>query len=237
MMRTRPAPSLRTAGRVVAALACAGVMLCSATGPVAQAAPPEFQEPMLEVPETGHPGLLGLTSSVHPLEIPWLEAGDTFSWQIGLHLTEQSLADGSLEFIPYEGLIDVTTDYRLTALRCETQWTGQSGSGRELSCSSKTTTLLVDHPLRLGPTAHIPFGDVPAAGSPHILFTLSVPEKAAVAGPFTFALGFTVSGDEAARQPDLPVTGFAIAGALAAGVMLLGAGLLAKLIGRRAGRT
>jgi hypothetical protein len=191
---------------------------------------------MLDVAETGQPGLLSLTSSVHPLEIPWLEAGNSFSWQMGLNLTGQPIANGSLEFIPEGGLIDVTADYRLTAQRCETQWTGHSGPGGELSCPSMVTTLLVDEPLQAGPTASIPFGDVSASGSPHVLFTLSVPEEAAVAGPFTFALGFTVMGDESATPGSLPATGSAIAGALAAGTILLGAGLLAKLGYRRAGR-
>lgn len=132
----------------------------------------------------------------------------------------------------------MASDYRLTAQRCETQWTGHSGPGRNLSCPSTVTTLLLDEPLQAGPTARIPFGDLSASASPHILFTLTVPEEAAVAGPFTFALGFTVmgNGDETARPSSLPVTGSAIAGALAAGTMLLGAGLLARSSWRRAGR-
>jgi hypothetical protein len=58
-----------------------------------------------------------------------------------------------------------------------------------------------------------------------------------VAGPFTFALGFTVIGDETTSPDSLPTTGFAVVGSLAVAVVLLGAGLLAKSIGRKAGKS
>lgn len=229
MRRTKSAGVARIPGMVLTALALA---LWPGTASAAYAAPLEFHESMQGIPETGQAGLLGLTSSVYPLEIPWLEPGETFSWQIGLHLTEQPIADGTLEFIPYGGLMHPDADYRLAAQRCETQWTGESGTGKNLSCSSGGTMLLADSPLQLGPTARIPFGDVSASASPYILFTLSVPEEAAVAGPFTFAIGFTVMGDETAGRSNLPVTGFAVAGSLAAGAVLLGAGLFAKFSAR-----
>lgn len=224
----------RIPGRILAVVA---LVLWLGTTSAAHAAPFEFYEPMGDVPETGQVGLLGLTSSVQPLEIPWLEPGGTFSWQIGLHLTDQPVADGTLEFVPYGGLIYPGTGYRLTAQRCETQWTGQSGTGSELRCSSGATILLADSPLEEGPTARIPFGNVAATTSPHILFTLSLQEGAAVAGPFTFALGFTVMGDEAARPNDLAETGFAVVGSISTAVVLLGAGLFAKFSGRRVGRS
>jgi hypothetical protein len=232
MRRTKSSGVARVPGNILVALA---LVLFPGTAAAAHAAPLEFHEPMLDVPETGQAGLLSLTSSVHPLEIPWLEPGDTFSWQIGLQLTGQPIADGTLEFIPHGGLMHPDADYRLSAQRCETQWTGQSGTGGELGCSSGATTLLADSPLQLGPTARIPFGDV-ASTSPHILFSLSVPEEAAVAGPFTFALGFTVMGDEAARRSNLPMTGLAVGGSLAAAIVLLGAGLFARFSGRRVGK-
>lgn len=215
--------------------ACAVALWLGVTSP-AHAVPAEFHEPMHAVPETGQAGLLSLTSSVLPLEIPWLEPGDTFSWQIGLHLIDKPVADGTLQFIPYGGLMQPNAGYRLTAQRCETQWTGQSGTGGELGCASAASILLADSPLQLGPTAWIPFGDVATLTSPHILFTLSLPDEGSVAGPFTFALGFTVLGDETEMRNDLADTGFAVAGPLAATVILLGAGLLAKLSGRRAGK-
>lgn len=233
MSKAVPVPSARRFGRMLAAC---GVALWLGTASAAYAAPLGSYEPMQGVPETGQPGLLSLTSSVLPLEIPWLQPGDSFSWQIGLHLTDKPLADGTLEFIPDGGLLHSGAGYRLTAQRCETQWIGRSGTAGELSCASETTILLADSPLQSGPTARIPFGDVAASTSPHILFTLSLPEEGAVAGPFTFALGFTVMGDEAATLDDLPETGFAVVGSLAAAGVLLGAGMLAKLSGRKGGK-
>src|SRR5688500_7963757 len=63
------------------------------------------KEPMQDVTETGMPGLLSLRSSVLPLQVPWLAPGDSFSWQIGLHLRDQPVGDAALEFIPEGGLI------------------------------------------------------------------------------------------------------------------------------------
>lgn len=217
-------------GTILAVLALA---LWLGTASAAHAAPLEFYEPMDDVPETGQAGLLGLTSSAYPLDIPWLEPGEAFSWQIGLHLTEQPIAAGTLEFIPYEGLVQQGAGYRLTAQRCETQWTGQSGSGSPMKCASEVTTLLADSPLGAGPTARIPFGSVAASERPHILFTLALPKDSAVTGPFTFALGFTVMGDEAVTPNRLPDTGFAVVGTLSAALLLLGAGVAAKFSRRR----
>lgn len=212
--------------------ACALAVLLS-TASAAQAAPATINEPMHAVPETGTLGLLSLTSSVVPLEIPWLMPGDTFSWQIGLHLKDQPVADGSLEFIPDGGLIHPGTGYRLTAQRCETQWSGLSGTNAELTCASGARTLMAGSILQMGPTARLGFGEIPAAPSPHIRFTLSLPEQTASSGPFTFALGFTAMGDEAKAETQMPHTGFAAIGLLAAAFILLAAGFLAKVAGRK----
>jgi hypothetical protein len=222
-------------GRFIAAVT---VALCFGTTSTAHAAPSGVFEPMRDVAETGQPGLLSLTSSVLPLKIPWLGPGDTFSWQIGLRLTEQPVANGTLEFIPYGRLVQPGTGYRLTAQRCETQWAGQSGSNAELSCAPGAKILLADALLEAGPTARIPFGDVAGSTSPHILFTLALPEGSAASGSFSFALGFTVVGDEAAMDDSLPHTGLTGVGALGAAGALLGAGLLIRLAGsRRAGKS
>ena len=45
-------------------------------------------EDLVPVPETGAPGLLSLSSSVYPLTLPVLEPDESFSWQIGLTMTE-----------------------------------------------------------------------------------------------------------------------------------------------------
>lgn len=229
-------------GRRLAMGLMASTLLWSGHVPAVQAAPYESHEPMQAVAETGRPGLLSLTSSVQPLTIPWLEPGDSFTWQIGLHLADQPLADGTLEFIPAGGLLNPDAGYRLTAQRCETQWTGSSGTGRPLSCPSGATTLLDETPLQAGPTPRIPFGNVTADTNPHLLFTLSLPEKSLPGKSvpnesFTFALGLTVMGDDAAGTNKLANTGMAAAGALGVAVLLLGSGLYVKVAGRRAGKS
>ncbi|AUZ35687.1 hypothetical protein C3B78_15350 [Arthrobacter sp. PGP41] len=230
-----PVPPRRRAGQLGRLLAAVALGLGLGVTPAAYAAPADSYEPMRDVQETGQQGLLSLTSSVHPMQIPWLEPGDTFSWQIGLHLSDQPVADGNLEFIPIGGLLQPNTGYRLTAKRCESQWTGQSGTDAELECAAEARTLLADALLEAGPTARIPLGDVAASASPYILFTLTRPDESAVSGPFTFALGFTVMGDEAARDSSLPDTGFSGPLALTAGAVLVGAGVLTRLVRRKAG--
>jgi hypothetical protein len=211
---------------------CALAIMLS-TASAAQAAPATVSEPMHAVPETGTLGLLSLTSSIVPLDIPWLMPGDTFSWQIGLHLKDQPLADGSLEFIPDGGLIHPGTGYQLTAQRCETQWSGKSGTNAELTCASGARTLMAGSILQMGPAARLGIGEIPAAQSPHILFTLSLPEQTASSGPFTFALGVTAMGNEALADTNMPHTGFATIGLLSAAFSLLAAGFLAKVAGRK----
>jgi hypothetical protein len=230
----KPSGVVRKLGRLLAPCAVAVWLLTTAA--TGHAVPSGFQEQMQDVPETGQAGLLSLTSSVLPLEIPWLEPGDSFSWQIGLRMSDQLVGDGALEFIPYDGLLNANGGYRLTVQHCETQWTGQSGTNAELTCASGARILLADSPLQLGPTPRIPIGEVATSKSAHILFTLSLPEEGAPREPFTFALGFTVLGDEAAGNYGLPDTGFSGVGVLTAAVVLLGVGLFATLAGRRAGK-
>ncbi|MDQ0731109.1 hypothetical protein [Arthrobacter sp. B1I2] len=215
----------------------AGAALCLGPPSAAAAAPPDVFEPMVEVVENGHPGLLSLTSSVSPLAIAWLNPGDSFSWQIGLHLTGQSAANGFLEFIPQGGLTQPGTGYVLTAQRCETQWTGHSGPDSNLSCASGARTLMTDVALEDEPTARVPLGDVIAGTNEHILFTLTRPHGSKTADSFTFALGVTVMGEDPTNDSALPDTGIGNRGLLAAAAALLGAGLIAVLLGRRAGKT
>ena len=71
---------------------CAAVLLAmGATQGAAVAA-----EDLVPVPETGTPGLLSLSSSVYPLTLPVLGPAESFSWQIGLTLTEPA-ATSSLQ--------------------------------------------------------------------------------------------------------------------------------------------
>ncbi|TLM70918.1 hypothetical protein [Pseudarthrobacter sp. NamB4] len=231
---TRPKPScvshpLRSC--LAAGMAAALLLSSAATG---HGALRNDREHMREISETGQPGLLSLTSSVLPLEIPWLKPGDSFSWQIGLHLAEQPLADGSVEFIPFGGLVQPATNYLLTARRCEKQWAGQSGTNASMACASGAKIVLSDFPLGSGATAKVPLGDITASAAPHILFTLSLPKEAFPGDPFTFAIGFTALGDDyPARQDGLAETGGRVSGFLTAAAALLGAGLYVTLRGRR----
>ncbi|TLM86497.1 hypothetical protein FDW83_01745 [Pseudarthrobacter sp. NamE2] len=230
MIRLKPALRWAKAGSFVAA-----ATLCLGPPSVAAAAPIDVFEPMVEVVENGQPGLLSLRSSVSPLEIAWLDPGESFSWQIGLNLTGQAAANASLEFIPHGGLTQPDTGYVLTAQRCETQWAGYSGTDSHLSCTSGVKTLMTDVALEHGPTARIPVGDVIAGTSPHILFTLTRPYGSKTADSFTFALGVTVMGEDPTKDSALPKTGIASGGLLAAAAATLGAGFIAVLFSRKAG--
>ena len=212
----------------------AAMLLLWTGAPLAAHATTGEHEPMLAVPENGLSGLLSLTSSVFPLAVPWLEPGETFTWQVGLHLKDQPVAGGSLEFLPYGGLVQPDARYALTAQRCDTQWSGTSGPGSVLRCASGATTLLSNVPLQQGPPPPVPVGNVTAGTSPHILFTMSLPEGAAAVDPFNFALGITVMGDDVPTAGDLPDTGLAATGVLTTAALLLAAGLSAKVAGRRA---
>lgn len=215
----------------------AAVALCLGPASAAMAAPSGSDESMVEVAENGRPGLLSLTSSVFPLTIPTLSPGEAFSWQIGLHLAGQPAADGSLEFIPHGGLTRAGAGYVLTAQRCETTWTGHSGTGSQLACAAGATPLVTNVALEDGPTARIPVGHFTAGSSPHIRFTLTRPHGSIPADSFTFALGFTVMGDDqTGGSSALPNTGTAGTGLLAAAAAFIGAGLTALFLGRKAGK-
>lgn len=230
-----PAGSVRS--KAVCLVAVAAIAMGLGAGPSVAAVPLDFQEPTESIDENGQPGLLSLTSSVLPLQIPQLEPGESFNWQIGLHLTGQPAANGSLEFIPYGGLMRPDTQYLLTAQRCETQWTGRSGVGTTLGCASGAETLMADVVISGGATPQIPLGDVVTGTSPHILFTMTRPLGSAPANAFTFALGFTVMGDDITKDNStLPYTGSASGSLLAAAAAILGAGLMAVLFGRRKGK-
>ncbi|HKS02336.1 MAG TPA: hypothetical protein VJS86_11715, partial [Arthrobacter sp.] len=70
------------------AATCAAVLLAVAAAQGAAVA----AEDLVPVPETGAPGLLSLSSSVYPLTLPVLEPDESFSWQIGLTMTEPTAA-------------------------------------------------------------------------------------------------------------------------------------------------
>lgn len=223
-------------GRFSSAVAVVAVSLFIGAGSAGAAPLPDPPEPMFAIAENGQPGLLSLTSSVAPLEIPWLEPGGSFSWQVGLNLADQREGDGFLDFIPYGGLTQAGSGFQLTAQRCQTQWTGHSGTGSALSCPSGATTPISEATLEDGPTARVPVGEVIAGTNPHIRFTLTRTSGSGSADSFTFALGITAMGKEAAAPGALPNTGTALAGILGASVSLLGAGLLITRLGRtRAG--
>ncbi|MEW1810221.1 hypothetical protein AB0284_05895 [Pseudarthrobacter phenanthrenivorans] len=216
----------------------AAIALCLGPASGASASPPEDGEPMVQVAENGSPGLLSLTSSVLPLTIPALSPGESFSWQIGLHLKGQPAAGGSLEFIPHGALMQPEAGYVLSAQRCETQWSGQSGSGSELGCATGAGALITEVALDQGPTFRIPVGDITAGTAPHLLFTLTRSTGSAAAGPYTFALGFTVMGDGPSKDSNaLATTGTFAVGLLTAAGALAGAGAIAVFLGRKEGNT
>jgi hypothetical protein len=217
--------------RLVMVCVAALLFLAAAVAPAFAA---RLHEPMNPVPETGQPGLLGLTSSVYPLKVPALGPGDHFSWQIGVHLEDQSPGDGSLELVADGALAVPGHGYELTARRCATQWSGTSGTNAEMTCSSDAIPLGAD--LLQMQSARIDLGDLEASRTPYVLFTLSLPENASSAGPFTFGLGFSAMGDEDGREDNLADTGLAATGLLSAALFAVIAGFGLHALGRKRSR-
>ncbi|WP_104087808.1 hypothetical protein [Arthrobacter sp. GMC3] len=90
-------------------------------------------EDLVPVPETGSPGMISLSSSVYPLVFPLLEAGQSFSWQIGVTLEGARSGESTLQ-LTATGSLSHDGGYQLEIDKCPTLWAGTSGAGQALSC-------------------------------------------------------------------------------------------------------
>ncbi|WP_459792145.1 hypothetical protein [Arthrobacter sp. AD-310] len=225
--------SRRTAG----AAGVAAVLLAGAT-PVAAVA----DEHMFPVPETGTAGLLSLSSSIFPLVIPPLQAGEAFSWQIGVSV-DQPNGESTLQ-LTADGEIAGTETYVVAVDECDLPWQGSSGLGGALSCPEGSTSRIVAVTLvEHRPDDVIPLRDVQEDAGSYLRFVLSRPPSSPDPEDATLALGIGITaggadgGGTPGQRPAVPLadTGAAVRQGLFAGggLLLLGAAVVAAMRGGR----
>ncbi|WP_307030379.1 hypothetical protein [Arthrobacter globiformis] len=205
-------------------------MLLAGAGPAAAA------DAVLPVPETGGEGMLRLTSSVYPLDLPALSAGQSFSWQVGVVLDGPASASATVQLQAAGSLAAGPGAYRVSARSCPMQWQGTSGNNARLSCPAGERRILSADSFAAAGTFSYPLGSFTTADAPWVLFTLERPGSAGFepgpdTGTLKFGIGVVAGGDETSTQP-LATTGAQILGYLGAGIVLAAAGA-AVLLGRR----
>jgi hypothetical protein len=168
--------------------ACAAVLVAMAATQAAAVA----AEDLVPVPETGAPGLLSLSSSVYPLTLPVLEPAESFSWQIGLTMTEPTAS--SMLQVTAAGEIAGTDRYVVSVEECSVQWEGASGLNENLSCPSGSISRIPSTTLAaLRQDVQIPLNKLSAGTTSFLRFTLARPAGPAEAGGSSLTLGIGVS--------------------------------------------
>lgn len=190
-------------------------------------------DPVLPLPENGGEGMLRLTSSVYPLDIPPLSAGQRFSWQVGVVLDGPDSASATVQLQASGALAQGPGAYRITARSCPVQWRGTSGIDARMSCPAGERRILAAESFSAAGTASYPLGSFAAADAPWVLFSLERPRSGgAETGALKFGIGVVAGGDEASPKP-LARTGAEVLGYAAAGIALLAAGAAIVLSRRR----
>lgn len=221
-------------GRITAAAGVAAVLLTGAAPATAVA-----DDQLVPVPETGASGLLSLSSSVYPLVLPALGAGESFSWQIGVSV-DQPNAAAALQ-LTADGEIAGTGTYIVAVDECDLPWQGSSGLGGTLQCPVGSTSriaavTMVEHRQDVV----VPLRDVQVGTPSYLRFVLSRPAGSQDPGDATLALGIgiTAGGDDGGATPPgqpraLPLanTGAVVLQGVFAGgsLLLLGAALAAAV--------
>lgn len=188
-------------------------------------------DPALPVPQTGKDGMLRLTSSVYPLDIPNLGPGESFSWQVGAVLDGPDSATATLELQGSGSLSAGPDAYSITAQSCPVQWTGTSGKNATLWCGPGAKQIVAVDSFGSGGGVAYPLGRFTTAEQPWVLFRLERPADAAGAdGTLLFGIGIVAGDDDGGTRPppDLAVTGMNVLPYLAgaAGFALIGTGLI-----------
>lgn len=227
------------AGRRVAAVVTAAlsVVLLSAGGLVlAQAA----QAALIDVPPSGSPGRLVLSSEPYPAEFLELSPGEPAYWQIGARLEDARSATLSLQLRKDGELVEHPRGLTMTVRQCDSVWTGLDAVP---ACASGERAVTVATPADDYTTSSPTFElrSFTPTTPEYFLVTLAVEDSVAAMAD-TSLMGLTgqmgvgltaVSIDDVPVTPGrLPGTGFdptplgAVA-AIAAG--LLGLGLAFRL--------
>ncbi|WP_457973941.1 hypothetical protein [Arthrobacter sp. D1-17] len=217
--------------------------LLSGTGTAAAA------DNVIPVPETGREGMLRLTSSVYPLELPSLSAGQSFSWQVGVVLDGPISASATVQLQASGSLASGSEAYRITARSCPAQWQGSSGTNARMRCPSGERAIISANSFSAAGTFSYPLGSFTTADAPWVLFTLESrassetgsglepgPEPGPGAGTLKFGIGVVAGGDESSATPltgPLATTGAQILGYIGAGILLVAAGAGTLMARRR----
>jgi len=189
-------------------------------------------EDLKPVPEVGSPGMIALSSSVHPLVFPALAAGQSYSWQIGITLDGPQSGHSTLQ-LAATGSLTGTGGYQIEIDKCPSLWAGVSGLGQALSCPSGAQPVVPLQALSaVKQGVSLPLEELTAGTSWYLRATLQRPADA-LAQPnepyLRLGIGISAFGDEPEhRRPGLSQTGaqttpilWLAGGLLAAGGMVM----------------
>jgi LPXTG-motif cell wall-anchored protein len=214
---------LRSARRIPAVVVIASLVWAGTGIPAARA------EGLVPVPGSGAPGQLALSSSIYPLDFPYLAAGDSFSWQLAVTLHGEESGTSTLR-IAATGNLAKAGGYRISVRECGTLWRGTNGKNSSLNCGQGARTIVAERSLSaIDPEAVLPLGSLREGTSPFLAVTLRRPaeERSLPAVPYLhLGIGVYAVGDEPAADPGrwLPFTGSTTALFVAAGIALVVAG-------------
>lgn len=187
-------------------------------------------EALIPVPETGAPGMVSLLSSVYPLTFPALNPGDSFSFQLGVNLSDASQGQGFLQ-LAATGSLAQAGGYSIHIAECDSLWQGSSGVSQSLTCETDSSNIISAQPITgVDQAIKLPLSDLKAGISRYLLVTLQRPAVAtALPADPALNLGIGVFGfgdDPAAADEDrLATTGARLKPFLWGGGALLVAGV------------
>lgn len=187
--------------------------------------------------------MLSLSSSVYPLVLPELDAGESFSWQIAISLDQPS-GESALQ-VTADGEIAGTETYVVAVDECGVPWQGKSGLDAVLRCPTGATSRI--EPVTLA--AHrqdvlIALDGLQKGTAPYLRFILSRPEGSPDPRDtaLTLGIGITATGNDDAvsvpgPRPAVPLanTGAGVLQGLfaAGGLLVLGTAVVAAVRGGR----
>jgi hypothetical protein len=197
---------------------------------------------LIDVPPTGDPGRLVLSSEPYPAQFLELSPGDPAYWQVGARLEDAERATLSLELRKDGALVEHPRGLVMTVAVCDDPWTRLDATP---ACASGARAVTVATPADDYTSASPSFELRPltASAPEFLLVTLAVEDSAAAAADEslmgltgTMGVGLTATAVDdvpvTPGRPSLPATGADFsalwaAAALAAG--LLGAGWALRL--------
>jgi len=229
--RGRPLAAGALAAASAVAIACGVVALAGA----ANAA-------LIDVPVTGAPGRLVLSSDPYPVEFLDLSPGEARYWEVAARLEDAREATLSLELRADGELVRHPRGLVMTVESCDTEWTGLDGAPL---CATGGRAVTVVTPADDYSTSSPRFELSPLTpeAPQYLLLTLAVEDSAAARADTTLmgltgnmAVGLTATAFDdrpvTPPAPALPATGgdpAAVAGMLAVAAGMLGIGAALRL--------